>query len=139
MTTTFWSYIRLYKMRIMSTKQSIFFISLLIVILSAGVINAAEANNTQEKPINIGAILGSPDSYIGHNVTVSGTITSQCGSGCWFILNDDTGDLYVTLRANNFVIPPAIGKKVTVTGLVEKKGDIFMTGSKVTVGDKIYP
>lgn len=111
------------------------------IIVSAGFAVTASSEETDDKvtPVTIGEILESPDTYTGQNVTFNGTISSQCGSGCWFILSDDTGDLYVTLRANNFVIPPAIGKKATVTGLVEKKDDLFVTGSKVTVGDTTYP
>lgn len=111
------------------------------IIVSAGFAVTASSEETDNKvtPVTIGEILESPDTYTGQNVTFNGTISSQCGSGCWFILSDDTGDLYVTLRANNFVIPPAIGKKATVTGLVEKKDDLFVTGSKVTVGDTTYP
>lgn len=111
------------------------------IIVSAGFAVTASSEETDDKvtPVTIGEILESPDTYTGQNVTFNGTISSQCGSGCWFILSDDTGDLYVTLLANNFVIPPAIGKKATVTGLVEKKDDLFVTGSKVTVGDTTYP
>jgi len=32
-----------------------------------------------------------------------------------------------------------MGKKATVTGLVSEKGDIYVTGIQVTIGDTTYP
>lgn len=114
---------------------------LLIILVCGGYAVYAETNEQSKEPVvlQIGTILENPENYIGQNVTFNGTITSQCGSGCWFILSDDSGDMYVTLRANDFVIPPSMGKKATVTGLVTKKDDVFVTGNQVTVGDKTYP
>lgn len=114
---------------------------LLIILVCGGYAVCAETTEqtNQSEIVQIGAILENPDTYVGQNVTFNGTITSQCGSGCWFILSDDSGDMYVTLRANDFVIPPSMEKKATVNGLVTKKDDVFVTGSQVTVGDKTYP
>lgn len=125
----------------MSIQKSIVLFFFLILVVSGGSLAAAETNIPVKEPIlaTIGAILENPDAYSGQNVTCNGTITSQCGSGCWFIMSDETGDLYVTLRANDFVIPPSMGEIVTVTGLVENEDDIFITGSQVTIGDTIYP
>lgn len=94
-------------------------------------------NSTVSVPI--GALLETPEQYKDQNVTFNGTIISQCGSGCWFILSDDSGDMYVTLRPNNFIIPPYMGKKATVTGLLQVKDDVYVVGSKVIVGDTTYP
>ena len=114
-------------------------IGILFTICITGIAFAETTGQVNASQVQIGTILESPEQYVGQNVTFNGTITSQCGSGCWFIISDDTGDLYVTLRANNFVIPPAMGKKATVTGLVSEKGDIYVTGSQVTIGDTTYP
>nr|WP_319579808.1 hypothetical protein [uncultured Methanospirillum sp.] len=49
-------------------------------------------------------------------------------------MSDESGDLYVTLKPNNFVIPPSIGKKVTVTGnILIKDNDVTLVGSSVDV------
>jgi uncharacterized protein YdeI (BOF family) len=112
---------------------------ILFIICITGIAFAETTEQGDASQVQIGTILENPETYVGQNVTFNGTITSQCGSGCWFIISDDTGDLYVTLRANNFVIPPAMGKKATVTGQVSEKGDIFVTGSQVTIGDTTYP
>ncbi|QXO93977.1 hypothetical protein KSK55_11610 [Methanospirillum purgamenti] len=120
-----------------SMQYATFGILFIICITGIAFADTTEPVNTTQ--VQIGTILENPETYVGQNVTFNGTITSQCGSGCWFIISDDTGDLYVTLRANNFVIPPAMGKKATVTGQVSEKGDIFVTGSQVTIGDTTYP
>ncbi|MGV8111188.1 hypothetical protein [Methanospirillum sp.] len=112
---------------------------ILFIICITGIAFAETTETVNTSQVQIGTILENPETYVGQNVTFNGTITSQCGSGCWFIISDDTGDLYVTLRANNFVIPPAMGKKATVTGLVSEKGDIYVTGIQVTIGDTTYP
>ncbi len=111
---------------------------ILFIICITGIAFAETTEQVNASQVQIGTIIESPEQYVGQNVTFNGTITSQCGSGCWFIISDDTGDLYVTLRANNFVIPPAMGKKATVTGLVSEKGDVYVTGSQVTIGDTTY-
>ena len=125
----------------MSAKKSVIFLFLISMIVIGGCAVSASnsTSESKEKQVTIGSILESPEKFVGQNVTFSGIITSQCGSGCWFILSDDSGEMYVTLRANNFVIPPSMGKKATVTGLVEKKDDVLVTGSRVAVGDKTYP
>lgn len=57
--------------------------------------------------------------YIGRTVTLEGSIASQCGSnGCWFVLRDDTGQIFVNLAPNNMTIPPRMNKLAKVTGTV---------------------
>lgn len=56
---------------------------------------------------------------IGKRVTLQGTISSQCGSnGCWFVLQDDTGQVFVNLAPNNMTLPPRMNKTARVTGVV---------------------
>ncbi|MDH4233158.1 MAG: DNA-binding protein [Nitrospirota bacterium] len=56
---------------------------------------------------------------IGKRVTLQGTISSQCGSnGCWFVLQDDTGQVFVNLAPNNMTLPPRMNKTAKVTGVV---------------------
>ena len=113
--------------------------AIFLILCLTGIAFAETIEQKDSNQVQIGTILENPDQYIGENVTFNGTISSQCGSGCWFIISDDTGDLYVTLRANNFVIPPAMGKKATVIGQVSMKGDVYVTGSQVIIGDTTYP
>jgi uncharacterized protein YdeI (BOF family) len=55
----------------------------------------------------------------GKRVTLQGQISSQCGSnGCWFVLQDDTGQVFVNLAPNNMTVPPRMNKKALVTGIV---------------------
>lgn len=59
-----------------------------------------------------------PEMY-GKKVTLEGKITTQCMSnGCWFFLQDDTGQIYVNLAPNNFSLPANIGRLAKVTGVV---------------------
>lgn len=58
-------------------------------------------------------------SVVGKKVTLQGTVVSQCASdGCWFVLQDDTGQIFVNLGQNNITIPPSINKTAKVTGIV---------------------
>jgi uncharacterized protein YdeI (BOF family) len=97
------------------------------------------ATVTSEK-VTIEDLLNTPEKFIDKTLSIEGKITSQCGSGCWFIMSDDSGDLYVNLKPNNFVIPPAMGKKVTVTGkVITKDNDVALVGSSVDVQGTHYP
>jgi hypothetical protein len=56
---------------------------------------------------------------VGSTVTVQGRIHTQCESnGCWFVLDDSTGQLYIDLAQNNFTLPAMIGRTVKATGTV---------------------
>jgi len=56
---------------------------------------------------------------VGKKVTLQGTIASQCGSnGCWFVLHDDTGQIFVNLGPAKLTLPPRINKSTRVSGIV---------------------
>ena len=56
---------------------------------------------------------------LGQRVTLEGKIGSQCQSnGCWFFLQDETGQLYIDLATNNFSLPPMQNKSVVASGTV---------------------
>lgn len=58
---------------------------------------------------------------MGKTVTVQGTIDSQCQSnGCWFILQDDTGQIYIDLSQSNFTLPARTGMKAKASGVANK-------------------
>ena len=84
------------------------------------------------KIIKIGDILGKPENYEGQAIVVEGKIVSECGSGCWFTLNDGTGTIYVDLAPSNLVIPQKRGAFARVYGQVVRKGsDTYLIGKKV--------
>lgn len=56
---------------------------------------------------------------MGQKVTVQGKVFTQCESnGCWFVLQDDTAQIYIDLSTNNFELPPMPGRQVLATGTV---------------------
>lgn len=56
---------------------------------------------------------------MGEKVTVEGTVFTQCESnGCWFVLQDDSAQIYIDLSTNSFELPPMPGRKVKATGVV---------------------
>ncbi|MFH7319689.1 DNA-binding protein [Desulfurivibrio sp. D14AmB] len=56
---------------------------------------------------------------MGKTVTVAGKVYTQCESnGCWFVLQDDTAQIYIDLSTNNFELPPMPGRQVMATGTV---------------------
>ncbi len=58
-------------------------------------------------------------SVVGKKVTLTGTIASQCASnGCWFVLQDETGQIFINLGPNNMTMPPKMNKIAKVTGVV---------------------
>ena len=56
-----------------------------------------------------GAIIQDPSSFEGKELVLNGKIATECGSGCWFLLDDGTGQIYVDLAENNFAIPQTPG------------------------------
>ena len=58
---------------------------------------------------------------IGKQVTLEGNIVTQCQSnGCWFFLNDGTGQIYIDLSKNQFTLPSLPGKRVAASGIVSR-------------------
>jgi uncharacterized protein YdeI (BOF family) len=82
--------------------------------------------------VRIADILAKPETYKGQAVVVEGKILSECGSGCWFTLNDGSATIYIDLAPSNLVIPQRRGYKARVLAEVtEAKGDIYLIGKKV--------
>ena len=64
--------------------------------------------------------------YLGKQVTVEGNIVSQCQSnGCWFFLNDGTGQIYIDLAQNQFTLPSLPGKRAAASGVVTRSQQNF--------------
>lgn len=72
---------------------------------------------------------------IGKKVRLEGRIVSQCQSnGCWFFLQDDTGQLYIDLATNQFTLPSLPGKQVIASGTVTKsRQNILLVATGVEV------
>jgi uncharacterized protein YdeI (BOF family) len=87
-----------------------------------------------------GAIIKDPAAYEGRELVLKGKIATECGSGCWFLLDDGTGQLYVDLDENNFAIPQLQGSTVFMKGVVRvENGDPKFFATNVTVGGRSYP
>jgi uncharacterized protein YdeI (BOF family) len=99
----------------------------------------AGCSNKSENTVKIGDILENPGAYNGTKIAISGEVVNQCGSGCWFFLDDGSGTIYIDLLPNNFAIPPMRGSKVTVVGTVLVEGeDVSILGTSVINGLQVY-
>ncbi len=65
-----------------------------------------------------GAITSAPTQFEGKTVVVRGKISRECPAGCWFWIQDQTGELYVDIKPSNLAIPQRVGKPITVVGTV---------------------
>lgn len=64
---------------------------------------------------------------LGQQVTLEGRIVSQCASnGCWFYLQDDTGQVYIDLSRNGFELPSLPNKRVKASGTVARTQQAFL-------------
>ncbi len=67
------------------------------------------------------------ESLLGQRVTLEGRIVSQCDSnGCWFFLQDDTGQLFIDLSRHGFELPSLPGRSVAATGTVARSQQAFL-------------
>jgi hypothetical protein len=63
-------------------------------------------------------ILANPQSFEGKDVLVAGKITSECPSGGWVWVKDNSGDVYVNMHPTNVFIPQKVGSTVKAMGKV---------------------
>lgn len=109
------------------------------LILAAGC-TAQQAESDAPGSVAIGTIAGNPAAFEGTEVVVKGKIKNECGSGCWFILEDETGIIYVDLSPANFAIPQLQGSTVVVRGIVyNASGDPTIHATAVSTGSRTYP
>ena len=100
----------------------------------------APTMKTPANIVSIGDIIKNPAAYNGTTVVVKGKITNECGSGCWFMVNDGTGTLYIDLAPNNFAIPQLQGSSVIIEGnIVIANGDPTLNAVKVVTDARTYP
>lgn len=68
----------------------------------------------------IGTILLNPQNYVDKEVVVEGVIGSECPTGGWIRVKDNSGgSIYVEMHSASFApIPQRVGKSVLVKGTV---------------------
>ena len=93
---------------------------------------AKPVNNDGGVSVTVAQVMGNRKAFLNKPVILNGKIAMQCSSGCWFILNDGTGQIFVDLNASNMTIPQKRGATVKVFGKVSlREGDLFIIGKKV--------
>ena len=75
-------------------------------------------------------ITDSPKDFEGKDVLVQGKITSECPSGGWVWVKDNSGDIYVNMHPTNVFIPQKVGSTVRATGKV-----VLVDGRAQIVGE----
>ncbi len=117
--------------------KSLTSITLILVLIFATACSVerygAEVNKEIQKISVKDVILNS--SLNGKTVNIEGIIVTQCQSnGCWFFLNDGTGQILIDLAPKGFSIPPKIGKKALVTGtIVQEQGNFKIVAHGVEI------
>ena len=113
---------------------------LLSAIVLAGCTAQSPSASAVIPGVTTGAIVKDPAAFEGRDLVLKGKIATECGSGCWFLLDDGTGTLYVDLAKNNFAIPQMTGSTVTVKGTVRvENGDPKLFATNVTDGSRSWP
>jgi len=98
-----------------------------------------EPAELKAEEVKISEILENEATYHERMVVVDGKIELECGAGCWFILNDGTGSIYVDILPNNFAIPQKSGEDARVYGEVTlKNGEPQIIGKMVEIGGEVY-
>ncbi len=64
---------------------------------------------------------------MGKKVTLEGSIVSQCQSnGCWFFLQDETGQIYIDLAKSGLTLPASPGKRAVASGTVVRSQQNYL-------------
>mgnify|MGYP001385529617 CR=1 FL=1 len=90
--------------------------------------------DTQAPKISVKDAFLKPE-LLGKSVVLEGKIVSQCQSnGCWFFLEDGTGQIYVDLSTNKFSLPAMSNKEVIASGTIARsQKSILLIASGVEV------
>jgi hypothetical protein len=113
---------------------------LLSAILLTGCTTQSSSAPSLTPGVSNGAIIKDPAAYEGRDLILKGKIATECGSGCWFLLDDGTGQLYVDLAKNNFAIPQLQGSTVVVKGVIRvENGDPKLYATSVIADSRTYP
>ena len=117
--------------------------SLLLLLLTSlamqTVLAKDEPAELKTEEVKISEILENETAYHGKMVVVEGKIELECGAGCWFVLNDGTGSIYVDILPGNFAIPQKSGEDAKVYGEVAlKNGEPQIIGKMVKISGEVY-
>jgi uncharacterized protein YdeI (BOF family) len=117
--------------------------SLLLLLLTSlamqTVLAKDEPAELKTEEVKISEILENETAYHGKMMVVEGKIELECGAGCWFVLNDGTGSIYVDILPNNFAIPQKSGEDARVYGEVTlKNGEPQIIGKIVEISGEVY-
>jgi hypothetical protein len=117
--------------------------SLLLLLLASlamqTVLARDEPAELKAEEVKISEILENETTYQERMVVVDGKIKLECGAGCWFVMNDGTGSIYVDILPNNFAIPQKSGEDARVYGEVTlKNGEPQIIGKMVLIGGVVY-
>src|SRR2546428_3718293 len=71
-------------------------------------------------PTTVAAVRRNPHAFAGKTISLTGRMTECCPTaGCWFYLNDGTGDLRVDAREGGFsVLGLPVGSRLRVFGTI---------------------
>jgi len=96
-------------------------------------------------------IIDNESAYHEKWIVIEGKIAIQCPGGCWFVVDDDTEKIFVTIGQNNFTIPKKTGSVVRVFGNVTeakakevhgnyvlKEGMAYIIGKILEIEGTIY-
>ena len=89
---------------------------------------------TENDTVDIIDIFKNKEKYLGKVVRVEGKIESECPTGCWFNVMDQTGLLYIDLTPAQLAIPQKVGHQVVLQGKVmERSGSLMIHGTGVMI------
>lgn len=113
---------------------AIVLVSILSLTISCSTEKFGAGVNKEIQKVKVKDVILDP-SLNGKTVNIEGIIVTQCqSSGCWFFLNDGTGQILIDLAPKGFSIPPKIGKKVQVTGtIVQEQGSFKVIAHGVEI------
>ena len=96
-------------------------------------------------------IIDNESAYHDKWIVIEGKIATECPGGCWFVVDDESAKIFVTMGPNNFTIPKKTGSVVRVFGNVTdakaeevhgnyvlKEGMAYMIGKILEIGGTIY-
>jgi len=108
--------------------------SLLFIIVIAGCSRVEQYGNpiSDREITKINSIFSNTKNYEGKTVKVEGRILSECPTGCWVNLKDETNVIYVDFNPSGIAIPQKVGSRITVEGkVVSKPGRTTIIGKGV--------
>ena len=116
---------------------------LILITMAAMVIQAVQATEEpvelKNEAVKIQDIVKNESAFDNKYVVIEGKIDSECASGCWFIVDDETAQLYVNINPSNFVIHQKRGSNVKVYGkITTSSGDPAMIGKIVEINGEVY-